>query len=88
MGKMRKKEVCHKQAATTDVQDSLLSAQRETDYEKETDMQIAESSTGKRQRTDGKEDSVKETSYSESLLSSEAGNSNRNQKPRSKKKKK
>ena len=78
-------KVATKQAVNTNVQDSLLSAQRETDYEKEADMQMAESSMGKRQRTDGKEEGVGETSDSECLLSSEAGNSNRNQKPQSKK---
>ena len=49
-------------------------------------MQMVELSTRKRQRTDGEEEGVGESSDSERLLSSEAGNSNRNQKTRSTKK--
>ena len=74
-----KKRVATKRPATEDMQDSLLSAQRETEHE--ADMQMEESSTGKQQRTDGEEEGVGESSDSESLLSSVA-----REKPRSKKK--
>ena len=83
MGKKgAKKRVATKRASTEDMQDSLLSAQRETEHETEheADMQMEQSSTGKQQRTDGEEEGVGESSDSESLLSSVAA-----EKPRPKK---
>ena len=74
MGKKgAKKRVATKRASTEDMQNSLISAQRETEHE--ADMQMEESSTGKQ------EEGVGESSDSESLLSSVAA-----EKPRSKKK--
>ena len=70
MGKKgAKKRLATKRAATEAMQDSLLSAQRETEHE--ADMQMEESSKGKQQRINGEDEGVGESSDSESLLSAE-----------------